>query len=306
MKRFFTKFEFARTNVRIDRGPSPSLPVSSKQSLRIARLRIVGTPVCLGSAVPGRNRPDAQFVNSVDLRVPAVFEKWSRAVFRSELCGFARHRCPILFARVLRYTSVAVGTLLLALLFCRIEFWFQQQRKTVSFKSKVEEATKDVDFAKHRYQITLDTSAGKIVLDLLPEKAPGHCINMIGLARSGFYDKKIFHRIIKGFMIQGGCPQGSGTGGPGYQIPAEFNDLPHVAGVLSMARSSNPNSAGSQFFICLDKHTHLDGQYTAFGRTADESSLAVVKSIGSVATLPGDRPKADVVIKTATVAALPV
>ena len=181
----------------------------------------------------------------------------------------------------------------------------QTKRDHVSFKTKVEEATKGVDFAKNRYQITLDTSAGKIVLDLLPEKAPGHCLNMIGLARSEFYDKKIFHRIIKGFMIQGGCPQGTGTGGPGYQIPAEFNDVPHEAGVLSMARSSNPNSAGSQFFICLDRHTHLDKQYTAFGRTADESSLAVVKAIGAVPTLPGDRPKQDVTIKSVSVTEIP-
>jgi peptidyl-prolyl cis-trans isomerase B (cyclophilin B) len=176
----------------------------------------------------------------------------------------------------------------------------------VSFKTKVEEATKDVDFSKHRYQVILETSLGKIVLELLPEKAPGHCLNMIGLVRSGFYDNKIFHRIIKGFMIQGGCPQGSGTGGPGYQIPAEFNDMPHEAGVLSMARSSNPNSAGSQFFICLDRHAHLDRQYTAFGRTADEVSLGVVKAIGSVPTLPGDRPKQDVALKSASITTIPV
>ncbi len=176
----------------------------------------------------------------------------------------------------------------------------------MSFKTKVEEATKDVDFSKHRYQVILETSLGKIVLELLPEKAPGHCLNMIGLVRSGFYDNKIFHRIIKGFMIQGGCPQGSGTGGPGYQIPAEFNDMPHEAGVLSMARSSNPNSAGSQFFICLDRHAHLDRQYTAFGRTADEVSLGVVKAIGSVPTLPGDRPKQDVALKSASITTIPV
>ncbi len=175
----------------------------------------------------------------------------------------------------------------------------------MSFKTKVEAATTGVDFAKYRYQLTLDTSAGSIVLDLLPDKAPGHCLNMIGLARSGFYDKKIFHRVIKGFMIQGGCPQGTGTGGPGYQIPAEFNDTPHEAGVLSMARSQNPNSAGSQFFICLERHTHLDGQYTAFGRTADTASLAVVAAIGVVPTSPGDRPKQDVTIKSVTVSEIP-
>jgi peptidyl-prolyl cis-trans isomerase B (cyclophilin B) len=181
----------------------------------------------------------------------------------------------------------------------------QLQRNHVSFKTKVDDAIKGVDFAKNRYQVTFETSAGTIVVDLLPEKAPGHCRNMIGLARSGFYDKKVFHRVIKGFMIQGGCPQGTGTGGPGYQIDAEFNDFPHEAGVLSMARSQNPNSAGSQFFICLDRHTHLDGQYTAFGRTADEPSLAVVKAIGMVPTLPGDRPKVDVTIKSVSVSEVP-
>lgn len=172
----------------------------------------------------------------------------------------------------------------------------------MSFKTKVAEATKDVDFKTKRYQLVLETSAGTITLDLLPEKAPGHCQNMIGLARSGFYDNKIFHRVIKGFMIQGGCPQGTGTGGPGYQIDAEFNDLPHEPGVLSMARSANPNSAGSQFFICLERHSHLDRQYTAFGKTADEASLAVVQEIGNVPTSPGDRPKQDVVIKSVQVA----
>lgn len=99
-------------------------------------------------------------------------------------------------------------------------------------------------------------------------------------------------------MIQGGCPQGTGTGGPGYQIDAEFNSTPHEPGVLSMARTSDPNSAGSQFFICLDKHTHLDNQYTAFGKTADEESLQTVKTIGDVATDGGDRPLKPVTIQT--------
>ena len=128
---------------------------------------------------------------------------------------------------------------------------------------------------------------------------------MVALAESGFYDGGCFHRIIKGFMIQGGCPQGSGTGGPGYTIPAEFNRTPHEPGVLSMARTSDPNSAGSQFFICLEKVTHLDNQYTAFGRTADPASLAVVQAIGAVRTASGDKPLEPVVINKVTVTRKP-
>jgi peptidyl-prolyl cis-trans isomerase B (cyclophilin B) len=168
-------------------------------------------------------------------------------------------------------------------------------------KAEVDAAVKDVDFAKNKYQIELDTTAGKITLDLNPDVAPGHCKNMLGLAKIGYYDGVLFHRIIKGFMIQGGCPLGTGTGGPGYTIKAEFNTTPHEAGVVSMARTSDPNSAGSQFFICLGKHTHLDRQYTAFGKTADEASLAVVRKIGEVKTDRNDRPVSDVTIKSASV-----
>jgi len=102
-------------------------------------------------------------------------------------------------------------------------------------------------------------------------------------------------------MIQGGCPLGTGTGGPGYTIPAEFNATPHEAGVLSMARTNDPNSAGSQFFICLDRHPHLDRKYTAFGKTADAESFAVVQAIGAVKTGPQDRPIEPVRIHKVTV-----
>jgi cyclophilin family peptidyl-prolyl cis-trans isomerase len=172
-----------------------------------------------------------------------------------------------------------------------------------NYQSDVDQATADVDFQKSNYQVVLDTTMGTIRLDLWPDVAPGHCKNIIGLAKSGFYDGLIFHRVIKGFMIQGGCPQGSGTGGPGYQIKAEFNERQHVPGVLSMARSSNPNSAGSQFFICLERVPHLDRQYTAFGKTADEASLAVVQKIGITPTSSGDRPRTDVKITKASVVA---
>lgn len=171
----------------------------------------------------------------------------------------------------------------------------------MSTKQSVSEHTQSVDFAKKSYQVCLNTNLGDIRLNLLPKHAPNHCKNMIGLVRAGFYNDLIFHRIIKGFMIQGGCPSGTGTGGPGYSVDAEFNSLPHEPGVLSMARSQDPNSAGSQFFICLDRHQHLDGNYTAFGKTADEDSLQVVRKIGAVATERNDRPKQPVVIQSATV-----
>jgi peptidyl-prolyl cis-trans isomerase B (cyclophilin B) len=159
-----------------------------------------------------------------------------------------------------------------------------------SYKQKVEEAQKQLDLKSKKYEAILDTTKGKIRLQFFPEVAPGHVANFLALARSSFYDGLTFHRVIKGFMIQGGCPEGTGTGGPGYTIKAEFNSTPHEAGVLSMARTNDPNSAGSQFFICLGKHTHLDRNYTAFGKTADAESLAVVKAIGDVKTGSQDRP----------------
>lgn len=170
-------------------------------------------------------------------------------------------------------------------------------------KAEVDAAQKDIDFSKNNYQVELDTSSGKITLDLFPDIAPGHCKNILGLAKIGYYDNGCFHRVIKGFMIQGGCPQGTGTGGPGYTIKAEFNDTPHVAGVLSAARTSDPNSAGSQFFICLEAASHLDRQYTAFGKTADAASLNVVKAIGNVPTGAQDRPVTPVKINTVRVIA---
>ena len=120
----------------------------------------------------------------------------------------------------------------------------------------------------------IKTTYGEMVVEFWPEVAPKTVENFKKLAKDGFYDGTCFHRVIKGFMIQGGDPntkdeakqQQWGTGGPGYQIKAEFNDRPHVRGVLSMARSNNPDSAGSQFFICLGDASFLDRQYTAFGK----------------------------------------
>jgi peptidyl-prolyl cis-trans isomerase B (cyclophilin B) len=175
----------------------------------------------------------------------------------------------------------------------------------MSHAKAVAKATSDVDFDANNYIVDFDTSHGKISINLWPDVAPNHCKNLIGLVRSGFYDGLVFHRIIEGFMIQGGCPDGDGTGGPGYQIDAEFNDAEHEPGVLSMARSGEPNSAGSQFFICLERHPHLDGNYTAFGKTADDASLDVVQTIGAVDTQRNDRPSEDVVINKATVTEIP-
>ena len=168
-------------------------------------------------------------------------------------------------------------------------------------RDEVDAAIADVDFDANSYQVVFDTSKGKITIDMWSDIAPGHCHNMIGLAKIGYYDGIGFHRVISGFMIQGGCPEGTGTGGPGYTIDAEFNDREHVAGTLSMARTADPNSAGSQFFLCLGRVPHLDNEYTAFGQTADEDSTEVVMSIGALDTDHGDKPLNDVTINTATV-----
>lgn len=170
----------------------------------------------------------------------------------------------------------------------------------MSRKAEVDAAVADLDFENKKYQVQLETSMGDLHLDLNPEKAPGHCRNLIGLAKIGYYEGLVFHRIIPGFMIQGGCPDGNGMGGPGYKVDAEFNDTAHVEGTLSMARSSDPNSAGSQFFVCLDATDYLDGQYTAFGQATPES-LEVLKAIGAVKTDGNDRPLEDVTIKKVTV-----
>ena len=172
-------------------------------------------------------------------------------------------------------------------------------------RAEVDAALEDVDFSKNNYQVEFDTTLGKILLDMYPNVAPGHCRNIIGLTKIGYYNGIIFHRVIKDFVIQVGCPQGTGTGGPGYTINAEFNNKLHEAGVLSMARTSNPNSAGSQFFLCLGRVPHLDKQYTAFGKTADDASLKVVLAIGASETNAEDRPLKEVKIKTAKVLVTP-
>ena len=151
--------------------------------------------------------------------------------------------------------------------------------------------------------VTITMEDGRVMKgELYPEKAPNTVNNFISLANKGYYDGLIFHRVIPGFMIQGGCPNGTGTGGPGYQIKGEFaangfttNDILHTTGVLSMARTMAPNSAGSQFFVMVAPAPHLDGQYAAFGKITEGEQIAI--DISRVQrSMMNDKPKKDVVI----------
>ena len=154
--------------------------------------------------------------------------------------------------------------------------------------------------------VTIEMENGGVIkAELYPDVAPNSVNNFISLIQKGFYDGLIFHRCIPGFMIQGGCPQGTGMGGPGYSIKGEFsqngveNDLVHDRGVLSMARAMNPNSAGSQFFIMVEKAPHLDGQYAAFGKVIE--GMEVADAIVSAKTDWQDRPREKQVMKKVTV-----
>ena len=154
--------------------------------------------------------------------------------------------------------------------------------------------------------VTFEMENGDIIkAELYPEIAPNTVNNFISLINQGFYDGLIFHRVIKGFMIQGGDPEGTGMGGPGYEIKGEFasngfkNDLAHEAGVLSMARSMMPNSAGSQFFIMHKDSPHLDGDYAAFGKVTE--GMNVVDKIAESKTDRSDRPVDEVKIQKVTV-----
>lgn len=152
--------------------------------------------------------------------------------------------------------------------------------------------------------ITME-DGGVIKVELYPDKAPNTVNNFISLVNHNFYDGLIFHRVISGFMIQGGDPEGTGMGGPGYSIKGEFsqnrfnNDLKHERGVISMARSMMPDSAGSQFFIMHQDAPHLDGAYAAFGKVIE--GMDVVDRIADTATDYSDRPREDQVMETVTV-----
>ena len=152
-------------------------------------------------------------------------------------------------------------------------------------------------------QVTIEMENGDtMVAELYPEIAPNTVNNFISLVQKGFYDGLIFHRVISGFMIQGGCPDGTGMGGPGYSIKGEFlqngfpNELKHMEGVLSMARAMHPDSAGSQFFIMHKDAPHLDGQYAAFGKITNNVEAAI--AISEQPTDMRDKPKTPVVIQS--------
>ena len=154
--------------------------------------------------------------------------------------------------------------------------------------------------------VTIEMEDGGIIrAELYPDVAPNSVNNFISLIRKGFYDGLIFHRVIPGFMIQGGCPNGNGMGGPGYSIKGEFahngfaNDLLHDRGVLSMARAMDPDSAGSQFFIMVEKAPHLDGDYAAFGKVIE--GMEVAQAIAAQPRDYSDRPKAEQKMKRVTV-----
>lgn len=154
--------------------------------------------------------------------------------------------------------------------------------------------------------VTIEMEKGnEIKIELYPEVAPNTVNNFIDLVEKGFYDGLIFHRVINGFMLQGGCPEGIGMGGPGYSIKGEFdmngfkNDLKHTSGVLSMARSASPNSAGSQFFIMHKDSPHLDGQYAAFGKVIE--GIEEVNRIATVKTNFQDKPLEEEKMKKVTV-----
>jgi peptidyl-prolyl cis-trans isomerase B (cyclophilin B) len=167
----------------------------------------------------------------------------------------------------------------------------------VRSEDKKEEKKDTAAMSEPKEVAVIKTSEGEMVAEFWPDVAPKTVENFKKLAKSGFYDGTAFHRVIKGFMIQGGDPLTKdeskqsrwGTGDPGYKIDAEFNKKSHERGVLSMARSQDPNSAGSQFFICHGAPKFLDGQYTAFGKLIKGDD--VLEKIATTKTLPGDRPE---------------
>jgi len=171
-------------------------------------------------------------------------------------------------------------------------------------KPKVTGETKKVETKKYMKrnvadpEIAIETDEGAMKLELFPDVAPAHVDSMLSLIKKGFYNGLTFHRIIDGFMIQGGDPKGDGSGNAGYNLPAEFSQLKHIEGTLSMARAQDPNSASCQFFICLAAAPHLDGKYTIFGQLMEGTEA--LHKIGKV-QVQGDRPVKPVFIRKMTV-----
>jgi peptidyl-prolyl cis-trans isomerase B (cyclophilin B) len=174
-------------------------------------------------------------------------------------------------------------------------------------QEKKEEKKDTAAMSETKEVAVIKTSEGEMVAEFWPDVAPKTVENFKKLAKSGFYNGTAFHRVIKGFMIQGGDPLTKdekqqarwGTGDPGYKIPAEFNKKSHERGVLSMARSQDPNSAGSQFFICHGAPKFLDGQYTTFGKLIKGDD--VLEKIATTKTLPGDRPEKRMNVESITI-----
>ena len=165
-------------------------------------------------------------------------------------------------------------------------------------KSYASPENQNLDASK-TYVATIETTEGTITAELYPRIAPETVNAFVFLAKQGFYEGVIFHRVIPGFMIQGGDPTGTGTGGPGYRVPAEFNKRKHTRGVLSAARTNDPNSAGSQFFIMHGDAPYLDNQYTVFGKVIE--GLETVDKIANAPTGANDRPRDPTSIKSITI-----
>jgi peptidyl-prolyl cis-trans isomerase B (cyclophilin B) len=170
-------------------------------------------------------------------------------------------------------------------------------------KTKVAELWPTVVFEKDgkkvEYLVTFETELGDVEISFFPDKAPTHVRSFVALAKAGYYDGLKFHRCIEGFMIQGGCPAGNGAGGPGYALKAEFNRIEHERGILSMARTKNPNSGGSQFFLCVDRAPHLDNKYSVFGKVT--KGMDVVDKIVTAPKIDDQTPANPVKIKKAKV-----
>lgn len=201
---------------------------------------------------------------------------------------------------MLQSRSLAVGIILALLLMGGLGC---QQEET---KTTVEETPGKAPSQGGQEVALIETNMGIIVMEFFEEDAPNHVANFKKLTREGFYDGVTFHRVIPGFMIQAGCPltkdddrTNDGTGGPGYTIDAEFNERPHRRGTLSMARKPDPNSAGSQFFICLKPQPGLDGQYTVFGQVIQ--GMDVVDKIAKVKRDKRDNPIEPVVMEKVTI-----